>query len=174
MKRGRWIAVAVCSGLVAIAAGLLFAALADDVSGSALRFAPYFALAMLALTPLAAGLLSGSATPFAAGAGGLAVGIAVTVVAAGLRAGGTGVMPLTLGIAVGGIVCLRADNHMEIYLRLAVTALLAVYATYSGRLVTIVFIYPLLGFADEFADAIAGRKARKNGEQREEASSVVS
>lgn len=163
-----------CSGLVAIAAGLLFVALSDDVTGSALRFAPYFALALLAITPLAAGLLSGSATPFAAGAGGLAVGIAVTVVAAGLRAGGTGVMPLTLGIAVGAIVGLRADNHTEIYLRLFVTALLAVYAVYSQRLVTIVFVYPLLGFADEFADAIASRKARRDGDRREEAPSAVS
>jgi hypothetical protein len=69
-------------------------------------------------------------------------------------------MPLTLGIAVGGIIGLRADSRLEMYLRLAVTALLAVYAAYSGRLATLVFVYPILGFADELADAIEARKRK--------------
>jgi hypothetical protein len=34
------------------------------------------------------------------------------------------------------------------------------YALYSGRLVSIVFVYPLLGLADELADAFGGRRAK--------------
>jgi hypothetical protein len=102
--------------------------------------------------------MSGGPTWFASGAGGLAVGIGVTVLAAGLYSGRTGVMPVTLGLAIGGVIGLRADTRAHIWARLIVTALLAVYAVYSGRLATLVFIYPLLGFADEFADAIVARK----------------
>jgi hypothetical protein len=165
MKQGRWIAVTVCSGLVALATGMLYIALSRDYTADqVIRYFPYFALAFIAITPLAAAGLSGSASWFAAGAGGLAIGIATTVVAAGLNSGGTGVMPLTLGVVVGGVIGLRADTHLAIWLRLIVAAALAVYAVASGRLVTLVFVYPLLGFADEFADAIV---VRRNKTERE-------
>lgn len=172
MKQGRWIAIGVCGSLIAIATGLLYLALSGDSTGSILRFAPYLALGLLAVAPLLAGLVSGNATPFAAGAGGLASGIAITVAASALNSGGTGVMPLTLGIAAGGIIGLRADVRLESYLRLAATALLAVYAASSGRLATLVFVYPLLGFADELADVFAAR--RRDRPQREPASTTTS
>jgi hypothetical protein len=161
MKTGRWIAVVACSGLVALATGMLYYALSRGIDAdSPYRFFPYFALAFLAVTPMLASGLSGSATWFAAGAGGLAVSIAVTVLAAGLDSGGNGVMPLTLGIALGGVVGLRADSRTAIWLRLGGVVLLAVYAATSGRLLSFIFVYPLLGFADEFGDAIASRSDR--------------
>jgi hypothetical protein len=146
---------------------MLYLALSQDVdNNSLLRFFPSAALVALISVPLVAAGLSGSANPWTTGAGGIAVGVATTVVVAGLRTGGTGVTPLTLGIAVGGIIGLRADAHTHFWLRGAVTALLAVYAVVSGRLITLVFVYPLLGFADEFADAIVARKS-KASEKRE-------
>lgn len=168
MKPGRWIAVGVCGGLVAIGTGLLYLALSGDVDGtSSLRFFPYFALLAWIAAPFAAAALSSSTTPLVAGAGGLALGIAAAVVTAGLRAGNTGVVPVTLGIAVGGIVGLRADSRTAIWLRVAAAVLLAVYAAVSQRLVTIVFVYPVLGFADEFADAIGSRRRRPKGDDRD-------
>jgi hypothetical protein len=155
-----------CASLVALATGALFLALSREIRGDdLLRFAPYVSLVLFAVTPAAAAWFSASPTWYASGAGGLAVGIAITVAAASLNSGGTGVMPLTLGIAVGGIIGLRADSHAAIYLRLVVTALLAIYAVASGRIVTLVFVYPLLGFADEFADIFRSRaKPRRDRE----------
>lgn len=170
MKQGRWIAVAVCSFLIAFGTGMLYVALSrpDALPASIVRFFPYGALLLIAVVPLVAAAISGSATWFAAGGGGLAVGIAVAVLAAALNNGGNGVLPLTLGIAIGGVIALRAENHVAIWMRLAVTVLLAVYAIASGRLAALAFVYPLLAFADEFADVIAGRRRRAERSPREE------
>lgn len=165
MKQGRWIAVAVCSILVALATGLLYVALSREIRADEfLRFAPYLSLALFVVTPLAAAWLSGTAAWVKTGGGGLALGIATTVLAAGLNSGGTGVMPLALGIAVSGIVGMRAHSKTAIWLRLAVTVLVAVYAVASGRLVTLIFIYPLLGFADELADITGARRRPREKE----------
>jgi hypothetical protein len=159
MKPGRWIAIGACAALVTLATGMLYVALDSGMApGSSYRFFPYFAFGFLAVAPLLASGLSGSSSWFATGAGGLAMGIAVAVLASALNSGGTGVMPIALGITLGGIVGLRAESRTAIYLRLGAAVLLAVYAAASGRLLTFVFIYPVLGFADEFADAFASRK----------------
>ncbi|MEX2393112.1 MAG: hypothetical protein WD826_01400, partial [Actinomycetota bacterium] len=72
---------------------------------------------------------------------------------------GNGAMPLAVGIAVAGLVALHSTPN-ALWLRLVAVAIVVAYAQYSGRLVSIVFAYPLLGLADEISDLILTRSAR--------------
>jgi hypothetical protein len=153
MKRGRWLAVVVCSAIVGASIGLLSLVLNRTIDrGSPLRFAPIAALVLLAVAPFLAAWLSGRTLPFVGGAGGLAIGIAVTVVAAAIEQGGTGASALTLGVAVAGSLALRGSGR-SIWGRTPAIVLLGLYAYFSGRLVSAAFAYPLLGIADELIDA---------------------
>jgi hypothetical protein len=159
MKPGRWLAVGTCTVMVGAAIALLSLVLNRTIDrGSPLRFAPVVALALLAVAPFVASLLSGHALPFVGGAGGLAIGIAVTVAAAALDQGGTGAFALTIGVTVAGALALRGSTR-AIVGRLPAIALLAVYSYFSGRLLSAAFVYPLLGVADELVDALSGRSA---------------
>jgi hypothetical protein len=158
MKPGRWLAIGTCSVMVGAAIALLSLVLNRTIDrGSPLRFAPVVALALLALAPFVASLLSGRVVPFVGGAGGLAIGIAVTVAAAALDQGGTGAFALTIGVAVAGALALQGSTR-AIVGRLPALALLGVYSYFSGRLISAGFAYPLLGIADELVDAFT-----KNG-----------
>ncbi len=155
MKQGRWLAVASCSLMVGAAIAMLSLVLNRTIDrGSPLRFAPVAALALLALAPFAASFLSRRTLPFVGGAGGLAIGIAVTVTAAALDQGGTGAFALTLGAIVAGALALRGSTR-AIVGRLPAIALLGLYAYFSGRLISAVFAYPLLGVVDELVDTVA-------------------
>jgi hypothetical protein len=155
MKKGRWTAVGVCSFLVGAAIALLYLAL----RGSEVPYVPVLALGLIAITPLIASWLSGRTTPLVAGAGGLALGIAATVAASALDQGGTGAMPLALGVAVSGAIALNGDARM-LWGRIGAVAIVAIYAFASGRVFSAAFAYPVLGFADELVDAISGRRSR--------------
>lgn len=144
--------MAFCSVVVGVAIALLYLVL----RGSTVRFVPALALLLLAAVPFFASSLSGHVAPLVAGAGGLALGIAVTVGAAALNQGGTGALPLTLGVAVAGAVALKGPAR-TIWGRLAAIVLLAVYASFSGRLISAAFVYPVLGVADELVDTLSRR-----------------
>jgi hypothetical protein len=153
MKRGRWLAVVVCTIVVGASIALLSLVLNRTIDrGSPLRFAAVAAVVLLAVAPFLAAWLSGRTLPFVGGAGGLAIGIGATVAAAAIEQGGTGAFALTLGIAVAGALSLKGSGR-SVWGRLPALALLAVYAYYSGRLVSAAFAYPLLGVADELIDA---------------------
>ena len=159
MQPGRWVAVISCSVIVGAAIALLSLVLNRTIDrGSPLRFAPVAALTLLALAPFVAALLSARTLPFVGGAGGLAIGIAVTVAAAAIEAGGTGAFALTLGVVVAGALALRGSTR-AIVGRLPTIALLAVYSYFSGRLISAAFAYPLLGIADELVDVFTNNDA---------------
>ena len=160
MKRGRWVAVCVTTLVVAIAVGLLHLVLVVGGDSPALRYSPIVALGLLALVPFAAAPLSEHPAPYAGGAGGLALGIAATVTAAAMHQGRSDVMPLAIGVAIGGVVALAAPNRLALWFRLGATALLGVYAAVAQNLITVLFAYPLLGFTDEAAELIAVRRSR--------------
>jgi hypothetical protein len=153
MKPGRWLAVVFCTAMVGAAVGLLSLVLSRTTidGGSPLRLAPVAALTLLALAPFVAALLSGRTLPFVGGAGGLAIGIAVSVTAAAVDPGGTGAFALTLGVVVAGALALQGSAR-AIVGRLPAIVLLAVYSYFSGRLLSAAFVYPLLGIADELVD----------------------
>lgn len=156
---GRWVAVGACTGLVAVSAGMLYLAISLDLEqGDPAFYLPYVALGLLLVTPFVAAALSGAASAFATGAGGVAVGIAATVFGAALDGGGSGILPLTLGIAVGGLIALRATSRASVWTRIVATIVVSVFAVASARIVSLIFVYPLLGFADELADLFAGRR----------------
>jgi hypothetical protein len=157
MKKGRWAAVLVCSALVGAAIALLYLAL----RGNEEQYVPVIALALIAITPFAASWLSGRATPLVAGAGGLALGIAATVAASAFDQGGTGAMPLTLGVAVSGAIALAGDAR-SVWGRVVAVAFVVIYAYVSGRVFSAAFAYPVLGFADEFVDVLSGRRSRRS------------
>ena len=121
--------------------------------GSPLRFAPVAALTLLALAPFVAALLSGRTLPFVGGAGGLAIGIAVALAAAAMDQGGTGAFALTTSVAVAGALALSGSTRAYVG-RIPTIAILAVYAYFSGRLISAAFVYPLIGVADELVDAL--------------------
>ena len=154
MKPGRWLAVVSCSVMVGAAIALLSLVLNRTIDrGDALRYAPVAALTLLALAPFVAAFASGRTLPFVGGAGGLAIGIAVAVVAAALDQGGTGAFAVTLAVAVAGALALHGSARAYIG-RVPTIALLAVYSYFSGRLLSAAFAYPLLGIADELVDAL--------------------
>jgi len=154
VKPGRWLAVVSCSVMVAAAVALLSLVLNRTIDrGDALRFAPVAALSLLALAPFVAAFASGRTLPFVGGAGGLAIGIAVAVAAAALDQGGTGAFVLTLAVAVAGALALHGSARAYVG-RIPTIAVLAMYAYFSGRLLSAAFAYPLLGLADELVDAI--------------------
>jgi hypothetical protein len=167
MKSGRWLAVGTCSVMVGASVALLSLVLNRTIDrGSPLRFAAVAALALLALAPFAAAFLSGRTVPFVGGAGGLAIGIAVAVAAAALDQGRTGSFAVTTSVAVAGALALRGSARAYVG-RIPTIAILAVYAYFSGRLLSAGFAYPLLGIADELVDAFtkdgttpSGRSAR--------------
>ena len=146
--------------MIAAGIGVLYLVLYRVIEpGSILRFVPYFMLALFAAAPFVAAWLSGRTAPLGAAAGGLALGIAATVGAAAAARVGSGAMPLALGVAVAGTISLK-DAEWAIWARLIAVVLLAVYAWFSDRLVGAIFAYPLLGLADEFADAFASWRSR--------------
>lgn len=154
MPKGRWTAIIFATALVGIGVGLLYLVLSEAITdSSAFRYFPYGALAAFAASPFVAAFVSGRGSSLAVGAGGLALGIVATVVAATLNNGGTGAMPLALGIALSGLVALGGSTQKVIG-RLLACAAIGAYAFYSGRLISVLFAYPLLGLADEFADMI--------------------
>lgn len=160
MTRARWIAIGVCSLVVAGAVGLLSVVLSRGVErGSPLRFAPVAALALLAAVPFVASLLSGRERPLVAGAGGLALGIGATVAAAALDQGGTGAFPLAMGVAVAGAIALDGPTRTT-WGRLAIVVVVGVYALASERIISAVFAYPLIGIADEFVESFGRRPDR--------------
>jgi hypothetical protein len=163
MTRSRWAAVGTCTVVVGAAVGLLSLVLYRVIdSGDPLLLAPIAALVLLALTPFVASWLSGRAAPLVAGAGGLALGIGATVVAAALDQGGTGAFPVTMGVAVAGLIALHAPGR-TIWGRVVAIALLAGYALASGRLISAAFVYPLFGVADEIVESFgSGRPAHSD------------
>ncbi len=151
-----------CTAIVAAATLLLYLVLywAGEGEESVLRFVPYVALLLFAATPFCAAWLSDHNAALTAAAGGLAVGIGTTVAAAAaIERGGTGAMPLTLGLAVAGLIALRS-NGPAVWARLVAVALIAAYASISERFVSALFVYPLLAFADELTDVVSTRRAR--------------
>ena len=153
MKPGRWFAVSTCSVMVGASVALLSLVLNRTIDrGSPVRFAPVVALTLLALAPFAAAFLSGRTLPYVGGAGGLAIGIGVAVGAAAIDAGGTGALALTTAVAVAGALALHGSARAYVG-RIPTIAILAVYAYFSGRLLSAAFAYPLLGIADELVDA---------------------
>ena len=154
MKPGRWLAVGTCTVMVGAAVALFSLVLNRTIDrGDPLRFAAIAALLLLALAPFVAAFASGRTLPFVGGAGGLAFGIAVAVVAAAIEQGGTGAFALTLAVAVAGALALHGSARAYVG-RVPTIALLAVYSYFSGRLVSAAFVYPLLGVADELVDAL--------------------
>jgi hypothetical protein len=165
MKRGRWLAVGVCSVVVGAAVGLLSLVIYRVVEeGGLLRFAPIAALVLLAAAPFAAATLSGHERPLAAGAGGLALAIGATVAAAALDQGGSGAFPLTMAVGVGGAIAL-AGPARTVWARLAVLAVLAIYSLTSERIISAVFAYPLFGIADEIVESFGGRRPQSRSER---------
>lgn len=144
-----------CTALSVIATGMLSLSL----NGSEARFLPIAAMVVLGAIPFVAAGLSGRASAVAAGAGGLALGVTATVIAAALHQGGTGALPFTVGGAVSAAVALSGPKRV-IPARAVAIVVLIVYAIASERLISGVFVYPLLGIADEIADAFAGRGAK--------------
>lgn len=158
MTRARWIAVGICSLIVGAAVGLLSLVLYRVIAeGGLLRLAPVAALTLLAAAPFAAAAFSRHERPLVAGAGGLALAIGATVAAAALDQGGTGSLPLTMAVGVGGAIAL-AGPARTVWARLAVLAVLAVYSLASDRIVSAVFAYPLFGVADELVESFGGRR----------------
>jgi hypothetical protein len=132
---------------------------AADASG-VVRLLPYVALVLFAVVPFLASWLSEHPAPLGAAAGGLALGIGATVAAAAaIERGGSGAMPLALGVAVAGTIALRGTS-VSIWTRLAAVVVIASYAAISERFVSAIFVYPLLGFADELADVFGARPRR--------------
>jgi hypothetical protein len=155
MKRGRWLAVVVCSVVVGTSIALLQMVLNRTIEGGgSVRFAVVAALVLLAIAPFLAAWLSDRALAFVGGAGGLAIGIAVAVAAAAIDQGGTGAFAVTLGVAIAAALSLRGSGR-SIWGRVPALALLGVYAYLSGRLISAAFAYPLLGVADELVEAFA-------------------
>ena len=118
-------------------------------------------LSRCSAAPFVAAGLSAHPAPYAGGAGGLALGIAAMVVTAAVHQGHSDVTPLAIGTAIGGVVGLAAPNRLALWFRLVATAVLGAYAAMAQNLVTVLFVYPLLGFTDEAAELIALRRARR-------------
>lgn len=165
MTRARWIAVGVCSLIVGAAVGLLSLVLYRVIDeGDLLRYAPVAALALLAAAPFLGAVLSRRERPLAAGAGGLALGIGATVAAAAMDQGGTGALALTMGIAVAGAISLDGPAR-TVWGRAAVLVLVGAYAFASERIVSAVFVYPLLGVADEIVESFGRRPGPESRER---------
>lgn len=149
----------VTSLIVGVAVGLLSLVLHRVIDeGDLLRFAPIAALALLAVAPFVAAVLSGRERPLVAGAGGLALAIGATVAAAALNQGGTGAFPLTMAVGVAGAIALTGGER-TLWGRLAVLAVLAAYSLASERIISAVFAYPLFGIADEIVESFGRRPA---------------